>query len=227
MNEGRSTTGGLFCPDAGRDCAYFSGKKGTVPSSQDYLSFILEQLSSLPCIPYRREPKSIDNGAKSYYKISELKEREGKMDNSEMARMMDRLNGYLADVENCYLRIAKANGMSYNGLMLLIMMDRSEYLTQKDVCDALYLSKSTVHSIILDLAKRGLLTLGNGRNNKEKKISATEEGKALIEKASKETSRIENSTLGSIAPGRLEEFTAIAEELSVNMVKETEEHYGK
>jgi len=149
------------------------------------------------------------------------------MDNSEMSRMMDRLNGYLADVENCYLRIAKANGMSYNGLMLLIMMDRSEYLTQKDVCDALYLSKSTVHSIILDLAKRGLLALENGRNNKEKKISATEEGKALIAKASKETSRIENSTLGSIAPGRLEEFTAIAEELSANMVKETEEQYGK
>jgi hypothetical protein len=79
----------------------------------------------------------------------------------------------------------------------------------------------------LDLTKRGLLSLGNGRNNKEKKISATEEGKVLIAKASKETSRIENSTLGSIAPDRLEEFTAIAEELSVNMVKETEEHYGK
>ena len=87
-------------------------------------------------------------------------------------KTMDMLNGLLETVEYCYMAIAKENDLTYNALMLLLMLDYYDNLTQKQVCDALFLPKSSVHSMLSDLIKREYLELMAGGNKKEKYIDS-------------------------------------------------------
>lgn len=138
---------------------------------------------------------------------------------------MKKLNSLYQEVDGVYMKIAAQNGLSFNALMMLYMVQEDEKLTQKKVCDALYLPKSSVHSILADLMKCGLLELKEGGNKKEKYISATPEGQALIRKISDETDRIENSTLQAVSERELSRFLKTAETLAGSMTKIAEEVY--
>ncbi len=74
--------------------------------------------------------------------------------------------------------------------MMIYLIDKSENITQK-ICDELQLSKSTVHSILLDFIKRNYVSLINGNNKKEKFITSTKLGNEYFIKIIKETEYIE------------------------------------
>ncbi len=140
---------------------------------------------------------------------------------------MKRLNELLVMVESSYLAIARKHDLSYNALMMLLMVESYETLTQKQVCDALYLPKSSVHTMLKDLIDREYLLLTEGGNKKEKYIVPTEAGKAFIQKVSCETETIENGALKSISERDMSKFLKIAEVLADHMVTETEIMYGR
>jgi len=140
---------------------------------------------------------------------------------------MKALNELLVQVETSYLTIAKENGLTYNGLMMLLMVEYYEHLTQKQVCNALYLPKSSVHSLLADFIKRGYLTLIEGGNTKEKYIIPTPLGEKFIQKVSRETETIENGTIEVISAEEMSQFIRTAETLADRMTRETYKIYGR
>lgn len=139
--------------------------------------------------------------------------------------IMNRLNELLATVESAYMTIARENSLTYNALMLLLMLDETDRLTQKQVCDALYLPKSTVHSMLSDLTDRGYLLLVQGSNKKEKYIRPTGAGKKFIQKVSAETEKMESSTLESIPEEEASAFLKTAERLAQRLSEEAQKLY--
>ena len=138
---------------------------------------------------------------------------------------LKKLNSLYGAVDAVYLKIASENGLSYNGLMMLYMVEEDEKLTQRKVCDELHLPKSSVHSILSELVRKGLLELTEGGNRKEKYIAATREGQNFIQKISVETDRIEASALEAVSERELVRFLRTADALAGRMTKMAEEVY--
>ena len=140
---------------------------------------------------------------------------------------MKELNTLLASVESVYLTIAKENELSYNELMMLLMLHEDARLTQKKVCDGLFLPKSSVHTLLADLMRRRYLTLTEGGNKKEKYIAPTESGAQLVAKVAAETERIEGNTLSSVSERELTLFVKTAQKLTRAMLHAVEQVYGE
>ena len=140
---------------------------------------------------------------------------------------MKELNTLLASVESVYLTIAKENNLSYNELMMLLMLNEDTRLTQKKVCDGLYLPKSSVHTLLADLMQRRYLMLTEGGNKKEKYIAPTESGTLLVAKVAMETEQIEENTLSSVSDHELTLFIKTAKKLARVMLHEMEQVNGE
>lgn len=145
----------------------------------------------------------------------------------ESREAMKRLNELLTQVETTYLTIATENGLSYNALMILLMVGEDEHVTQKDVCEALHLPKSSVHGILKEQIDRGFLRLTEGGNKKEKYILPTTDGEEFIRKVSNETAEIENNTIEAISEPDMRRFIRTAEMLTDRMIRETKRLYGE
>lgn len=139
--------------------------------------------------------------------------------------IMSQLSEMLNDIDAVYMQIAKRHGLSYNALMMFYMADDSDQLTQKQVCDALHLPKSSVHSILSDLIRKGYMELTEGGNHKEKYIAVTEDGKALMQKINADTDKIEGNTLTSIPESDLRHFMHTTKALTEKMTEEVRDLY--
>lgn len=111
---------------------------------------------------------------------------------------MQRLNRAVHVLDAAYGRIAKRHGLTFNALMMLYAIDEAQGITQKQLCDALQLPKSTVHSILLDFIKREHVTLVQGENKKEKSILFTSAGRAYCGEILRETQRFEEGVLSAL-----------------------------
>lgn len=131
----------------------------------------------------------------------------------------------LHQVADSYLRIAQAHGLTYNGLMMLYMVEENEHLTQKMVCDRLFLSKSSVHSILESLMDKGLLFLSDGRNRKEKNIVMTEKGRKFMVLVDQDTESIENAGVHSISEEDMNRFLSVSHAFADRMKEEADKIY--
>lgn len=139
---------------------------------------------------------------------------------------MTEITALLLQVDDSYLRIAKEHGLTYNGLMMMYMAEEHEQLTQKQVCDGLFLSKSSVHSILTSLMDKGLLTLSGGRNKKEKYIVMTDEGRKFMEPVDAETDRIENAGVRAVSEEDMNRFLKVSRAFANQMKEEANKVYG-
>lgn len=95
-----------------------------------------------------------------------------------------------------YGTLAKRYNLNYNSLMVLYTLEGSEKCTQKDICDVLQLSKSTVHSILNDFVRKGYMTLqAEPGNRKEKIICLTPQGKIYLEEIMSKVHEIEKRVM--------------------------------
>jgi DNA-binding MarR family transcriptional regulator len=108
---------------------------------------------------------------------------------------MSRLTAALGSIDSVYAVIARRHNLTFNDLMVIYILDEAQAVTQKQICNTLYLPKSTVHSILLDFIKQGYVTLDKGSNNKEKHIIVTECGGDFFADILKETRYFEESVL--------------------------------
>lgn len=134
--------------------------------------------------------------------------------------IMSRLNAALNNVDLVYSIIAKRHGLTFNSLMMFYLIDEAEHITQKQICDELYLPKSTVHSILLDLMKRDYVTLIEGNNKKEKFIIVTEAGNQYFSKILEETRSIEKNVLDALGEEACTFLTETADAIANLMMKE-------
>lgn len=133
---------------------------------------------------------------------------------------MSRLNAALKNIDLVYAIIAKRHRLTFNALMMFYLIDESENITQKQICDELYLPKSTVHSILLEFMKRGYVDLVEGRNKKEKFIEVTETGKQFFAKILAETQKVEKNVLDALGKETCTFLTDTAEIVGDLLTKE-------
>lgn len=134
--------------------------------------------------------------------------------------IMSRLNVALNNVDLVYSIIAKRHGLTFNSLMMFYLIDEAKNITQKQICDELYLPKSTVHSILLDLIKRDYVTLVEGNNKKEKFIIVTATGKQYFSKILEETRSIEKNVLDALGEETCTFLTKTVDTIGNLMMKE-------
>ena len=135
-------------------------------------------------------------------------------------KTMNRLNTALGKIDATYEVIAKKHGMTYNSLMMVYLMDETENVTQKQICDELHLPKSTVHSILLDFIRQGYVILTEGNNKKEKFINTTESGKCYFSNLLEETQVLEKNVLDALGSETCVFLTEIAETVGGLMMAE-------
>lgn len=136
---------------------------------------------------------------------------------------MSRLNTALNNIDLAYAVIAKKHGLTFNALMTICLIDEEEKVTQKKICDALHLPKSTIHSILLDFIKQGYITLVPGGNMKEKFVVFTIEGNRYFSEILKETQLFEDKVLIALGEEACAFLVETAENLGEIISKEISE----
>lgn len=128
-------------------------------------------------------------------------------------KIMARLNRTMATIDGAYAAIAKKYGLTYNGLMAACLIADTTAITQKQIGDALQLSKSTVHSILMDFVKQDQVVFTAGANKKEKYLHFTEAGTAFFAPVLKETDAFEERILSALGETACEQLVRTATEL--------------
>ena len=119
-------------------------------------------------------------------------------DNKYYYEVMEKLNFGMAAVEERYVSIADAHNITYNQLMIIYILMESDKVTQMDICLAMHLPKSTVHSIVVLMQKDGLISLQEGSNGKEKYVVTTERGKKQFQVIFDDVRRMEMELIDAI-----------------------------
>lgn len=136
------------------------------------------------------------------------------------AKVMAQLSETLSRVNASYEKIALKYNISYTLLMIFYILDNEDYVTQKDVCDKLFLSKSTINGLLKDLKGRGYVDLVLGKNKKEKRIVFTEIGEKINRSIQEDTDKFESSVLEYIGKSEISLFLEQAEKISWKMSEE-------
>lgn len=95
-----------------------------------------------------------------------------------------------------YVELSKKSGISYLQMIILYHLEYSEILTQKDICNDLYLSKQTVNSILSNWKDEGIIDFKflDG-NNKTKYIFFTEKGNEYSKKTLSLVHKVERNVM--------------------------------
>lgn len=134
--------------------------------------------------------------------------------------IMKTLNSALAGIEDRYAAIAAEHGLTYNALMFAWLVAEGDSVTQADIGKALYLSKSTVHSILKNFCDLGWMKLTSGENRKEKNIILTKKGKKAVSPILEETAEFERSLLDGLGKKRCRALVEIAEYTKENVLEQ-------
>lgn len=95
------------------------------------------------------------------------------MDLREQMKVVSACNCRITEL---YREWARKNGISYNTLMILYALRQEGPHTQIKIAEEWMLPKQSVHSVVKDLERQGLVYLASGRDQKEKVVCFTPEG---------------------------------------------------
>lgn len=143
----------------------------------------------------------------------------------ETREIMKKLDVYSSQIESAYQYIAKAYGLTYNELMLLYTVDESGEITQQAAAEALFLPRSSIHTILGSLMKKEYLTVVDGRNLKEKNIVFTDSGRERMARIESVTEQIEDSALQSVSPSDMDVVLRAADALARSMSSAAEQMF--
>ena len=132
-------------------------------------------------------------------------------------KIMANLSESLVRVNSAYEKIAFKYQISYNSLMIFYLLDDTTYLTQKDICEKLFLSKSTVNGLLKDLKTKGYVELIPGKNKKEKCLILTDSGKIINQHIQEDTDSFETGILHWFGEEKIASFLESAENISWQM----------
>lgn len=123
----------------------------------------------------------------------------------ERAELFEQMTAYNMKIEQLYSEWARRKGISYYALLVLYALQAHNPCTQKEISEKWLLPKQTVHTVIRDMQKKEYVTLEQGRNQKEKLVTLTEEGTAYVQDMLSDLSIVENaaSQMLSLADGEI------------------------
>lgn len=128
---------------------------------------------------------------------------------------IERINACMNRQSEFFSGWARQNGMSRSTVMVLYALDRDHAGTQKEVADWWLLPKQTVHTVVKDLERQGLVVLEAGRDQKEKRIRFTPAGERFVKSHMQDLYESEERALGMLEPalreGLVQGFQAFTE----------------
>lgn len=96
----------------------------------------------------------------------------------EIREQIKLVNIALSSTLGLYRVWAKEHHLSYNALVILYTLNDYGMCTQKQICEWWALPKQTVHGILLEFEKKGILTItANAENKRERLVSLTGAGR--------------------------------------------------
>ncbi len=110
-------------------------------------------------------------------------------------QQMDRITVHLGKITQLYHECAKAQGMTYNTMMVLGALRHHQTCTQKQIVEEWGLPKQSVNTIIKKLYNDQYVAFLPGRNNKEKLVTLTDNGKVYADKSLKPILKMEERIL--------------------------------
>ena len=138
----------------------------------------------------------------------------------EYREIIASLTASLYQVNSSYALMAKKYNLTYNALMTLYVVDSYEDVNQKFVSDTLFLSKSTVHTILESLERKDILCLVAGNNKKEKFIRFSESGEQFFSSIRTDTEEFEFKVLDYIGERDCVALVKQAKRMSAKMLSE-------
>jgi len=129
-------------------------------------------------------------------------------------RVADRLTEAAARIDAAYAAYAAKEGLTFNGLMLMCILAQGGYVTQRDICEQLMLSKSTVRSMLLPFMRSGEVELLPGANRKEKAVALTDAGRSRYLPMVKALAAVEDDAVREFGSKRAEALADAYEELA-------------
>jgi len=122
--------------------------------------------------------------------------------------------------------VAHEYNLTFNGLMTLYIIDESDTVTQKEISEILFLPKSTVHSLLLKLQKQDILELIKGKNEKEKFIVFTPNGRKVFEEIQEQTDIFETQVIEEFGLKNTEEFLENTKNFTESLLEKAQSIMG-
>ena len=111
----------------------------------------------------------------------------------ERTELFEQITAYNIKIEQLYSEWAKRKGISYYALLVIFALQTHSPCTQKEISEKWLLPKQTVHTVIRDMQKKEYVTLEQGRNQKEKLVTLTEEGNSYVQEMLADLDILENA----------------------------------
>lgn len=107
--------------------------------------------------------------------------------------------------DRLYAEISKKNGLTFTQMMILYHLNFNKGITQKKLCDDLFLPKQTVNSVLSNWKDEGILNLECIEGNHKKKIIVfTEKGEAYIKKTLLPILKMERKVMNKMGSEQME-----------------------
>lgn len=114
----------------------------------------------------------------------------------EIREQIKLVNIALSSTLDLYRVWAKAHHLSYNALVILYTLNDYGMCTQKQICEWWALPKQTVHGILLEFEKKGILTItANAENKRERLVSLTGAGREFTASILEPLHKMEERTM--------------------------------
>ncbi len=140
--------------------------------------------------------------------------------------IMTQFSTALGKLDMAYALVVHEYNLTFNGLMTLYIIDESDTVTQKEISEILFLPKSTVHSLLLKLQKQDILELIKGKNEKEKFIVFTPNGRKVFEEIQEQTDIFETQVIEEFGLKNTEEFLENTKNFTESLLEKAQSIMG-
>ncbi|SFP76645.1 DNA-binding transcriptional regulator, MarR family [Oscillibacter sp. PC13] len=110
-------------------------------------------------------------------------------------QQMEIINTCNCRITELYGEWAKQHGMSYHAMITLYALNQDRKCTQKQIAEEWLIPKQTVNTVVKDLERRGYLCFEPGRDQKEKLVCFTPQGKLYAAEVLEELYQMEDRVM--------------------------------
>lgn len=108
--------------------------------------------------------------------------------------------------DELYAAAAKRRGLSFHTLITLYALDQDEGSTQSQLAKTWMIPKQTLNTVIKELERQGYVSLRTGKDQKEKLVFFTSEGRDFAADSLRELYAMEDGAVAAVGPERFREM---------------------
>ena len=108
--------------------------------------------------------------------------------------------------DELYAAAARRRGLSFHTLITLYALDQDEGSTQSQLARAWLIPKQTLNTVVKELERQGYVSLCAGKDQKEKRVFLTPEGRDFAADSLRELYAMEDRAVAAVGPERFREM---------------------